>query len=114
MYRNYEITITKVKFVLNGWLTLPPLKSRLCPHKSLEKNKNIDLDAFIQYRLLAWQIYRSECKNKNIMALNVIYPYGFFTLFSYYVFMIVLRFFGGFCGFYVVFLWFVVDILSMH
>jgi hypothetical protein len=40
MYRNYEITITKVKFVLNGWLTLPPFKSRLCLHKSLEKNKN--------------------------------------------------------------------------
>jgi hypothetical protein len=25
MYRNYEITITKVKFVLNGWLHYPLL-----------------------------------------------------------------------------------------
>jgi hypothetical protein len=51
----------------------------------------------------------NSAKCKHIGLLYVIWTLWF----SYDVFMIVLKIFGGFYGFFVPFLWFVIDILSM-
>jgi len=52
----------------------------------------------------------NSAKRKHIGSLYVIWTLWF----SYDVFMIVLKNLGGFYGFFVLFLWFVVDILSMQ